>query len=246
MSCEPYIWTGHCCSKSWQLRLCGFPCGVSFCSTVSLDVRDVQWKDERFLYLHCASCMFLLLLAVCSVVCMSLHFIIACIWFWDAWLSWLWKMQQRNVVSGANWRWQTHEGLMPRGCKSWGFHSGGYEECRLLGYNPVRTSQETHYVSTAESSQLMLCKIWCFHGDDYEECHLLGYNNPVHTSQETNYISATDSSQLMLCKIWGFHGGDYEECCLLGCKTMTHLSCILVCCFLSHTDKRFFAACFSC
>jgi hypothetical protein len=35
-----------------------------------------------------------------------------------------------------------------------------YEECRLLGYkNPVRTSQETHYFSTTESSQLMLCKI---------------------------------------------------------------------------------------
>jgi hypothetical protein len=26
--------------------------------------------------------------------------------------------------------------------------------------NPVRTSQETHYVSATESSQLMLCKIW--------------------------------------------------------------------------------------
>jgi hypothetical protein len=25
--------------------------------------------------------------------------------------------------------------------------------------NPVRTSQETHYFSTTESSQLMLCKI---------------------------------------------------------------------------------------
>jgi hypothetical protein len=36
----------------------------------------------------------------------------------------------------------------------------GYEEWRLLGYkNPVRTSQETHYFSTTESSQLMLCKI---------------------------------------------------------------------------------------
>jgi hypothetical protein len=35
-----------------------------------------------------------------------------------------------------------------------------YEECRLLGYeNPVRTSQVTHYVSTTESSRLMLCKI---------------------------------------------------------------------------------------
>jgi hypothetical protein len=36
-------------------------------------------------------------------------------------------------------------------------------ECRLLGYkNPVRTSQETHYVSATESSQLMLCKIEVF------------------------------------------------------------------------------------
>jgi hypothetical protein len=37
---------------------------------------------------------------------------------------------------------------------------GHYEECRLLGYeNPVRTSQETQYVSATELSQLMLCKI---------------------------------------------------------------------------------------
>jgi hypothetical protein len=40
---------------------------------------------------------------------------------------------------------------------------------------PVRTSQETQYVSATEPSQLMLCKIWGFHGDDYEECRLLGY-----------------------------------------------------------------------
>jgi hypothetical protein len=45
-------------------------------------------------------------------------------------------------------------------CKIWGFHGSGYEECRLLEYkNPVRTSQETHYISVTESSQLMLCKI---------------------------------------------------------------------------------------
>jgi hypothetical protein len=54
--------------------------------------------------------------------------------------------------------------------KIWGFHGGDYEECRLLGYkNPVRTSQETHYVSATEPSPLMLCKIWGFHGGDYEE-----------------------------------------------------------------------------
>jgi hypothetical protein len=36
----------------------------------------------------------------------------------------------------------------------------GAEECRLLGYKtPVRTSQETHYLSVTESSRLMLCKI---------------------------------------------------------------------------------------
>jgi hypothetical protein len=41
-----------------------------------------------------------------------------------------------------------------------GFHGGDNEECRLLGYrNPVRTSQETHYVSATEPSQLMPCKI---------------------------------------------------------------------------------------
>jgi hypothetical protein len=75
------------------------------------------------------------------------------------------------------------------------------EECRILGYkNPVCTSQETHYVSATESSQLML-KIGGFHGGDYEECRLLGYKNPIRTSQETYYVSATESSQLMLCKI---------------------------------------------
>jgi hypothetical protein len=110
-------------------------------------------------------------------------------------------------------------------CKSWGFHGGDYEECRLLRYkNPVCTSQETHYVSATESSRLMLCKIWGFHGGDYEECRLLGYKNPVRTSQETHYVSVTESNQLMLCKIWGFHGGDYEECPLLGYKSPVHTS----------------------
>jgi hypothetical protein len=76
------------------------------------------------------------------------------------------------------------------------------EEWRLLGYkNPVRTSQETYYVSATEFSQLMLCKISGLHGGDYEEWSLLGYKNPVRTSKETYYVSATEFSQLMLCKI---------------------------------------------
>jgi hypothetical protein len=44
--------------------------------------------------------------------------------------------------------------------KTRGLHGGDYEECCLLGYkNPVRTSQETRYVSATEPSQLMICKI---------------------------------------------------------------------------------------
>jgi hypothetical protein len=69
----------------------------------------------------------------------------------------------------------------------WGFHGGDYEECRFLGHkNPVRTSQETHYVPATESSQLMLSEIWGFHSSDYEEYRLLGYKNPIRTSQETH------------------------------------------------------------
>jgi hypothetical protein len=60
-------------------------------------------------------------------------------------------------------------------CKIWGFHGGDYEECPLLGYkNPVRTSQETHYVSATEPSRLMLCKVWGFYGGAYEEGRHLG------------------------------------------------------------------------
>jgi hypothetical protein len=57
--------------------------------------------------------------------------------------------------------------------KIYGFHGEDYEECRLLGYkNPVRTSQETHYVSATEPIRLMLYKI-CFHGGDYAECRIV-------------------------------------------------------------------------
>jgi hypothetical protein len=45
-------------------------------------------------------------------------------------------------------------------CKIWAFHGGDYEECSLLGHtHQVHTSQQTHYVSATESSQLMLCEI---------------------------------------------------------------------------------------
>jgi hypothetical protein len=71
------------------------------------------------------------------------------------------------------WEWSSGASHK-RSCKIWGFHGGYYEECRLLGYKiQVPTSQETHYISVTEPSQLMLCKIWSFHGSDYEECRLL-------------------------------------------------------------------------
>jgi hypothetical protein len=64
--------------------------------------------------------------------------------------------------------------------------------------NPVRTSQETHYISATESSQLMLCKSLGCHGGDYEECRILGHKNPVLTSHKTHYVTATELSRLML------------------------------------------------
>jgi hypothetical protein len=140
----------------------------------------------------------------CTVV-LSMQFLFSRNWFY-------WWDQLACCSLFCKQLWTTKEL-----CKIWGFHGSLYEECRLLRYkNPVRTSQETHYVSATESNQLMLCNIWGFHGGDCEECPLLGYKNPVRTSQETHYVSATESSQLMLCKIWGFHGTDYEECYLLG------------------------------
>jgi hypothetical protein len=70
-------------------------------------------------------------------------------------------------------------------CKIWGFHGSDYEEYRLLGYkNPVRTSQETNYVSATEPSRLMLYKIWGFHGGDYEKCRLVG--SPLSRNKQRN------------------------------------------------------------
>jgi hypothetical protein len=58
--------------------------------------------------------------------------------------------------------------------KIWGFQGDDYEECCLLEYkNPVRTSQETHYISATEYTRLMLYKKWYFHGRKYEDCRLL-------------------------------------------------------------------------
>jgi hypothetical protein len=46
----------------------------------------------------------------------------------------------------------------------------------FFGYrNPFRTSQETHYFSATELSQVMLCRVCVFYEGDYEECRLLGY-----------------------------------------------------------------------
>jgi hypothetical protein len=119
----------------------------------------------------------------------------------SVWIEFLAKGLRHSPHSFSSTKWRPDRKRTNTSCKIWGFNGGDYEECRLLRYkNPVRTSQETNYVSTTEPSRLMLCKIWGFHGGDCEECRLLGYKNPVLTSQETHYITATESSRLMLCK----------------------------------------------
>jgi hypothetical protein len=52
----------------------------------------------------------------------------------------------------------------------------------------VRTSQETHYVSTTQTNRLMLC-------GGNSRCSVLW---AVRTSQETHYISTTELNRLML------------------------------------------------
>jgi hypothetical protein len=67
-----------------------------------------------------------------------------------------------------------------------GFHGGDYEECRLLGYkNPIRTSQETYYISTTEPNRLMLC------GETVAVCceNRAEHTDTVRTSQETHHVS---------------------------------------------------------
>jgi hypothetical protein len=125
------------------------------------------------------------------------------------------RHKAHNYTQAREW-WVTTKGRETKRrpiFKIWGFHGGDYEKYLLLGYkNPVRTSQETQYVSATEPSRLMLFKIWGFHGDDYVICCILGYKTSVHTSQETHFVSATETSWLILCKIWRFNGDEYKEC----------------------------------
>jgi hypothetical protein len=69
--------------------------------------------------------------------------------------------------------WDIKTQFLPHRRHITGLHGSDYEEYRLLGYkNPVRTSQEIHYISATQPSRLMLCKIWGLHGGDYEECRI--------------------------------------------------------------------------
>jgi hypothetical protein len=107
--------------------------------------------------------------------------------------KWVWHSRNRTIVPRIRcmtlWKWLVRSRTKGHGvclfacfvydsCSlSFGSDSKRLhnEECRLLGYKyPVHTSQETHYVSTTESSQLMLCKILGSHSGDYEEWRLLG------------------------------------------------------------------------
>jgi hypothetical protein len=88
--------------------------------------------------------------------------------------------------------------------------------------NPVRTSQETHYVSATEPNRLMLFER--FTAVTMKNIVFWDTKNPVRTSQETLYVSATEPSRLMLFTNSGFHGCDYENFRLLGYKTPVHTS----------------------
>jgi hypothetical protein len=58
----------------------------------------------------------------------------------------------------------------------------------------VRTSQETHHVSAAETNRLILlgdtAAVYC---ENHTE-----HTNPVRTSQEKRYVSTTETNRLML------------------------------------------------
>jgi hypothetical protein len=100
--------------------------------------------------------------------------------------------------------------------KIWDSHGSDYEDCRPLGYkNPVRTSQETNYVSATKTSLLTLCQIWGFQGGAMRNVVFWDIRTQF-VPHRKNYVSATKPRRLMLCKNLGFHGGDYEESRLVG------------------------------
>jgi hypothetical protein len=92
----------------------------------------------------------------------------------------------------------------------------------------VRTSQETHYVSTTGPKRLMRStglRRWYINVTiifpviiHRHVLYIKHTTDNVRTSQETYYLSATESSRLIVCKIWDFDGSDYEEWRLLGYK----------------------------
>jgi hypothetical protein len=68
----------------------------------------------------------------------------------------------------------------------------------MIYKNSVRTSQETHHVSTTEPNRLMLC------GETVAVCYEIRTEHTdtlwtVHTSQETYQFSGTEPNRLMLC-----------------------------------------------
>jgi hypothetical protein len=72
-------------------------------------------------------------------------------------------------------------------------------ENRTEHTDTVRTSQETHYVSTTEPTRLMLCgetvAVCCENRTEHTDTLWA-----VRTSQETHHVSTTEPTRLMLCE----------------------------------------------
>jgi hypothetical protein len=74
-------------------------------------------------------------------------------WYWNIYfvLKWFYLFLPFHIVFGILleiWILQIQRCTIYAWCNIRGFHDSDYEECRLLAYNnPVRTSQETPYVS---------------------------------------------------------------------------------------------------
>jgi hypothetical protein len=147
-------------------RICNFLEGIYVCVCVSMR-RITLLLQETW-----NPCSDLSLMAIINVLLFLDIPNFLTIWIENIATNSVWNIPYRSTVRDVS---TSLFGNYSQQYEIWGSHCGDYEECYLLGHNnPVRTSQETLYISATKPSRIMLCKIWGFHFSDYEECRLLG------------------------------------------------------------------------